>query len=141
MGLTLNRDKTSIRRLAQAGESLDFLGYTFRWDRDLRGRSHRYLNLFPSAKAVERVRDKIRTITRWSNRPIWETIEDLNRVLCGWQQYFGQGYPRKVFRDVNHFVLERFHLMLRHKSQRICRPFRAGETVYRGIRRYGYKPL
>lgn len=141
LGLTLNREKTSIRRLRQEGERLDFLGYTFRWDRDLRGRPHRYLNLFPSAKAVARVREKIRAITRWSSRPLREIVDDLNQVLRGWRQYFGQGYPRKVFRDVNYFVLERFRRMLRQKSQRRCRPFRAGESIYRGLRRYGYQPL
>lgn len=137
LGLTINREKTSTRRLTQEGESLDFLGYTFRWDRDLRGRSHRYLNLFPSKKAVERVRDKIRAILRWSNRPLWEYVRDLNRLLRGWRQYFGQGYPRNVFRGVNYFILGRVCRMLRRKSQRASRPFRAGESAYRGLRRYG----
>jgi RNA-directed DNA polymerase len=138
LGLTINRDKTSIRRLTEQGESLDFLGYTFRWDRDLRGRPHRYLNLFPSQKAEARVRDKIREITRRSNRPLREIVGDLNRMLRGWREYFGQGYPRKVFRAVNYFVLERVRRLLRRKSQRVCRPFRRGETVYHGLGRYGF---
>jgi len=48
MGLTINRDKTRVAKLADPGESLDFLGYTFRYDRDRYGRPDRYLNLFPS---------------------------------------------------------------------------------------------
>jgi len=34
LGLQINRDKTRILDLRQPGQSLDFLGYTFRYDRD-----------------------------------------------------------------------------------------------------------
>ena len=139
--MTINREKTSTVKLFQEGESLDFLGFTFRWDRDLRGRDHRYLNVFPSKKATVRIREKIRGVCRWSNRPLWETVDDLNDVLRGWRRYFAYGYPRKVFRDVNHYVVQRFSRLLRHKSQRRSRPFRPGESIYRGIRRWGYRPL
>ena len=37
MGLKINREKTRIVKLREAGASLDFLGYTFRYDRDLNG--------------------------------------------------------------------------------------------------------
>jgi len=33
LGLTVNRSKTSVVEVGQ-GEALDFLGYTFRYDRD-----------------------------------------------------------------------------------------------------------
>lgn len=141
LGLTINREKTSIVKLAGGGESLDFLGYTFRWDRDLKGRDYRYLNVFPSKKAVARVREKIKGVCRWSNRPLQVVMADLNRLLRGWRQYFGYGYPRKAYRGLNCYVMERITRMLREKSQRRCRPFRAGESIYRGIRRYGYLPL
>lgn len=141
LGLTINREKTSIVNVEQGGESLDFLGFTYRWDRDLMGRPHRYLNLLPSKKAAVRVRERISDICRWTNRPVKDVVGDLNAMLRGWREYFDYGYPRKVFRDVNHYVVERVSRMLRHKSQRRCRPFRAGESVYRGLRRYGYKPL
>ena len=48
MGLQLNREKTRVVDLKQEGASLDFLGYTFRYDRDLKGRERTYLNLGPS---------------------------------------------------------------------------------------------
>ena len=51
LGLSINRDKTSVVKLEQ-GESLDFLGFTFRYDRDLYGGVHRYLNVFPSMKSL-----------------------------------------------------------------------------------------
>jgi len=52
-GLEINREKTRVVEVKPGGGSLDFLGYTFRWDRDLRGRPHKYLNVIPSAKAVD----------------------------------------------------------------------------------------
>ena len=44
-------------------QSLNFLGFTLRYDRDLHGRDHRYLNVLPSAKAMARAREKIRELT------------------------------------------------------------------------------
>ena len=43
--------------------SLNFLGYTFRYDRDLKGRDQKYLNMFPSKKAVQREREKLHEMT------------------------------------------------------------------------------
>lgn len=43
LGLTIIREKTSVVRL-ERGENLDFLGFTFRYDRDLYGGAHSYLN-------------------------------------------------------------------------------------------------
>ena len=49
-GLQINRDKTRVVALKEAGASLDFLGYTFRYERNLYGPG-RYLRLAPSKKA------------------------------------------------------------------------------------------
>ena len=46
-GLEINRDKTRVVDLKREGASLDFLGYTFRFDRDLYGVDRRYLNVTP----------------------------------------------------------------------------------------------
>jgi hypothetical protein len=34
-----------VVNIKEKGASLDFLGFTFRWDRDLKGRPQRYLNV------------------------------------------------------------------------------------------------
>ena len=62
-GLTINREKTRMVKLQQPGQSLDFLGFTLRYDRDRFGRDRRYLNVFPSAKALARARERIRELT------------------------------------------------------------------------------
>lgn len=56
LGLEINREKTRIKDLRREGESLDFVGYTFRLDRDLSGRPHRYWNLEPSKTSMNRER-------------------------------------------------------------------------------------
>jgi len=138
LGLHLNRDKTRIVRMGERGESLNFLGFTLRYDRDLMGRNTRYLNVFPSKKAVFRLRGKVRGKTRSGyKKPLREAIEEVNAILRGWANYFRYGYPRKVFRDVNHFVRCRFERFLRNRSQRRSKPFRDGESLYAGLKRYG----
>ena len=62
--LTLNYEKTkTVNMRPGKGSSLDFLGYTFRYDRDLKGNGWKYLNIFPSEKAQARARERIREIT------------------------------------------------------------------------------
>ncbi len=56
--LSINRDKTRVVNLKEPRASLSFLGFTFRYDRDLKGRDRRYLNVFPSDKSLARVRTK-----------------------------------------------------------------------------------
>ncbi len=131
LGLELNREKTRIVELGKKGASLDFLGYTFRYDLDLRGGGHRYLNLFPSAKAMSRERAKLREMTspKMCFKPIPALIEELNSQLRGWSNYFGYGYPRKAFRGINHYVRKRLFCHLSRRSQRPWRPPK-GVTSY-----------
>jgi RNA-directed DNA polymerase len=138
LGLVVNRDKTSIVRMDKPGQSLNFLGFTLRYDRDMLGSGKRYLNVFPSTKAVHALREKLRTLTSSGHKaPLAETIESANLVLRGWGNYFAYGYPRKVFRAVNHFARCRFHIFVGNRSQRRSNPFRKGESLYAGLKRYG----
>jgi len=138
LGLKLNRDKTNIVRMGRRGESLDFLGFTLRYDRDLKGRDKQYLNVFPSRQAIARLRDKTRNKTLSGyKKPLKEVIKEINVILRGWANYFRYGYPRKVFRDMNHFVRCRFKRFVLNRSQRRSKPFRQGESLYAGLKRYG----
>jgi len=122
--LTINREKTKVVNLSEEGASLDFLGYTFRYDRDLQGQPHRYLNVAPSKKAVARARDKLRELTssRRCFMPVTDMIGDVNRWMKGWSAYFRHGYPRQAFRDVNAFAVARLTVHLPRRSQRPFRP-------------------
>jgi RNA-directed DNA polymerase len=136
--LTVNRTKTQVVRLERPGACLDFLGFTLRYDRDLRGRAWRYLHVEPSARARARLREKLRGLTSSGGHgTLVHTIAATNRLLRGWAAYFRYGYPRRVFRTVNHYLQVRFRCFLRNRSQRHARPFRAGESRYAGLQRYG----
>jgi RNA-directed DNA polymerase len=132
MRLTVNRDKTrTVKLCADAGApggSLDFLGYTFRYDRDRHGRGHRYLNVFPSKKSQQRARDKLREMTgpEACCTPAAAVIAQVNAHVRGWGAYFGKGYPGKAFQRINGFARDRLYRHLRRRSQR---PFRPPEGV------------
>jgi RNA-directed DNA polymerase len=141
-GLTVNRDKTRTVKLNEPGASLDFLGYTFRYDRDLQGKPWRYLNLCPSRKTMQRERDKLREMTGPERCfvPIAALIEQINEHLRGWSNYFGRGYPRRAFRQINGYVQER---LTRHLQRRSQRPYRKSGTQswYEQLHRIGLRPL
>ena len=134
LGLELNRTKTKIVNLRQPGASVDFLGFTLRYDRDLRGRGHRYLNVTPSRKAMQARRDKLRrTIGRAKGFvPVTQLIETVNRQQRGWANYFGKGRSRPAFRSMNWFLQQR---VVRHLKRRSQRPYRppAGVTWYKHL--------
>jgi RNA-directed DNA polymerase len=120
LGLQINRQKTRVLDLQQPGQSLDFLGYTFRYDRDRFGQDKRYWNLMPSRKALARERAVLheKLGLRSSHVPVPELITQLNRHLRGWARYFSLGYPRKAMRDINAYVSRRLAQHLKRRSQR-----------------------
>lgn len=140
-GLTLNRTKTKVVQLREEGASLDFLGYRFWYCRDRNGRDKTYLNLEPSPKAVQRERDKLREMTGHEQcvKPIRVLIGQINRQMHGWGLYFGQGYPRKAFREVNYYVRERLRRHLKRRSQRSYR--RTAESWYAELQHLGLEAL
>jgi len=142
LGLQLNREKTRILNLQTSGQSLDFLGYTFRYDRDRQGRPQRYWNLEPSAQTMEREREALRRKinSHQSHTPLPELIEQVNRHLRGWSNYFKLGYPRKAFRHINRFVRQRLGRHLRRRSQRGWRA-RTGVSLYAHLENLGLKAL
>jgi RNA-directed DNA polymerase len=127
MGLEINHEKTQVVNLTRVGETLDFLGFTFRFDRSLyENWKKRYLNVFVSEKSLARERCM----------PIPRMIGEVNRQLIGWGNYFNYGYPRKAFRKVNSFLELRLIAHLRQRSQR---PFRTpkGRTVHEHFKYLG----
>lgn len=138
MGLTINRQKTRVVNLNTVGARLDFLGFSFRYDRDLKGRPHRYLNLFPSKKALAREREKLRekTSARMCFKPIPDLVQELNQHLNGWANYFSHGYPRMAMRHINWYVRKRLVVHLKRRSQRPFQPSKE-ETYYGRLKKLG----
>jgi RNA-directed DNA polymerase len=138
LGLEINREKTRVVHLKEEGASLDFLGFTFRYYDDLKGQGWRYLNVSPSAKALKKEREKLHEMTdhRQCYKPIPQLIEELNRHLEGWKNYFDFGYPRVAFGEINTYIRYRLTQHLRRRSQRPFRP-PEGVSYYEQIQRLG----
>jgi len=142
LSLQINREKTRVLDLRQTGQSLDFLGYTFRLDRDRLGREQRYWNLMPSSKALARERAVLHEKIGLSrcHVPLPELITHLNRHLRGWAKYFSLGYPRKAKRNINAYVLSRLAQHLKRRSQRGAK-LPIDESLYRYFARFGLVTL
>ena len=136
--LEINREKTRVVDLREAGVSLNFLGYTFRYDRDLQGRARKYLNVFPSNKAVQREREKLHKMTNSHQcfKPIPILIGELNRHLKGWANYFSFGYSKSAYWAIDRYVQGRLIQHLQRRSQRPYRPPQ-GESWLRHLERLG----
>ncbi|MFZ0962442.1 MAG: group II intron maturase-specific domain-containing protein [Terriglobia bacterium] len=121
---------------------LDFLGYTFRYDRDRKGRGHRYLNIVPSKKALQRERDRLREMTGYSqsHKPLPRLLAELNRDLKGWGNYFSFGRPQAAYGTINKFVLQRLYRHVGRRSQRAYRPHK-GKTHTQHFLRMGLRLL
>jgi RNA-directed DNA polymerase len=142
LGLEINREKTRVVNLKEKGASLDFLGFTFRYDNDLKGRGWRYRNVTPSAKALKKEREKLKEMTGPNQcfQPIPKLIQSLNRQLDGWANYFRFGYPRVAFREINWYVRDRLTQHLRRRSQRPFRP-PEGSSYYDHLNKLGIRYL
>jgi RNA-directed DNA polymerase len=140
--LKLNQEKTKIAKLEGGQESVDFLGFTLRYDKDLRGRPQRYLNITPSDRALKRERLRIKGMTG-SNvcyKPITILMTEINKHLVQWGRYYRYGYPRTAFRDINEYTRRRLGIHLKRRSQRPYRP-PPEVTWYQQIGNLGFQPL
>ena len=122
--------------MREAGASLDFLGYTFRFERDLKGRDLRYLNLTPSKRSEARIRAELKTLTGHGSVPLSQMVERTSRKLLWWGRYFARGYPSRTFRRIDYYVQVRMESFLRHKSQRRMKP-PEGLTPYEWLHSLG----
>ena len=137
LGLTINRQKTRVLALVPDGDaSLEFLGYTFRYEWGYTDRTRRFLTIVPSAAAVARQKQQLRALTdsRHCFVPVAQLVTSINRQLRGWATYFSLGYPRPAYRVLNAFVMHRLTIHLQRRSQRACRP-PAGMTYYQFLTR------
>jgi retron-type reverse transcriptase len=114
--------KTRIVHLEEGGEGFDFLGFHHRW---VRARAHHarqvmFLARWPSDKAMQRVRGRVRELTlrRRCWLPMEVIVEDLNQVLRGWANYFRYGNSARHFKKVQEHALERLALQVAKRHHR-----------------------
>lgn len=124
--LQLHPTKTRLVELGLGKDGFAFLGCYVRVVRS-RFTGKRYLFRWPSPKAINAVRDRIRALTDWRRwawvKDIRRVIEVLNPVLRGWANYFRTGNASDKFNAIDRYVHRRLLRLMAHKGgQRRWRP-------------------
>jgi hypothetical protein len=122
LGLEPKAAKTRIVHLVEGGEGFDFLGFHHRL---VRGRTPKsahltFLARWPSRKAIQRARDRIREITDRKRLlvPVEDIVAELNRFLRGWGGYFRYGNSARVLGQIRNYALRRVALLLSKTGKR-----------------------
>ena len=132
LGLKLHPQKTLRAVLKDGQEGFDFLGCHLHkrmsgrlWQQ--KGIRRYYLQRWPSRKAMNRVRERVRELTprRRCHQDVRSVIAELNPVLRGWGQYFRTGNAADHFIDVDEYVVKRLRSL---RVKRAGRHLRAGHT-------------
>jgi RNA-directed DNA polymerase len=113
LGLRLHPEKTRIARLARGAEGFTFLGFEHRMRESWRQPGRWFLQKWPSQRAMASIRGKIRARTerRYARLPLEWAVEDLNRALRGWGNYFRYGNSARKFAQIDSYVNERLALL------------------------------
>jgi RNA-directed DNA polymerase len=125
LGLELHPDKTKVVDLREGREGLDFLGCHFHARMSGRLREQKrivryYLHRWPSARAMKRLREKVRARTgrNRAGNDIRDVIADLNPLLRGWGNYFRAGNAAGKFRQADDYVVRRLRgLMIKKRGR------------------------
>jgi hypothetical protein len=119
LGLSLNPEKTRIVELTSGKQGFDFLGFHLRKVESWKWRGKFYMQRWPSAKAMNSIRAKIRALTdrRFTEMTIASVVDRLNPVLRGWGNYFRAGNSARKFNQIDSYVHERLAILACNKHQ------------------------
>jgi hypothetical protein len=121
-GLSLKHAKTRIVHLREGGEGFDFLGFHHRYVRGRTPRSRHltFLVRWPSRRAMQHARDRVREITARERLAlsVEDVVQDLNRFLRGWAGYFRYGSSAQFFDKISLYAINRLAIFVANHHQR-----------------------
>jgi RNA-directed DNA polymerase len=122
LGLRPKPAKTRIVQLTAGGEGVDFLGFHHRLvrSRAVPGRAGvTFLARWPSRKAMQHARDRIRFMTMRARlaAPVEQVVE-INLFLRGWAGYFRYGNSAHAFDQIRRYAVMRLALFIAKRHQR-----------------------
>jgi group II intron reverse transcriptase/maturase len=142
LGLELADAKTRLVCVNDDGEGFDFLGFHHRMVDSFSKPGYRYLARWPSARATQAARQRIRELTdrRLLFMPVEDVVANLNRFLTGWAGYFRRGNSTTQFHKVDLYTADRLARWL-GKRYKARRPLAYGRWLLRQQRYLGLRPL
>jgi RNA-directed DNA polymerase len=133
LGLTLHPEKTRVVYLGDGQQGFDFLGFHCRKVESWRRRGRRYLHRWPSRRAMQHIRERVKALTAPRHHlpePVQPLVTEVNRVLRGWGAYFRVGNSTRQFQQVDSYVRERLALFLSKKTGRSGRQWRRHSLAF-----------
>lgn len=119
-GLRVSPEKTRIVELTKGKQGFDFLGFHLRKVESWKWRGKWYLQRWPSSRAMNNVRARIRELTdrRYAGIELEIVVERLNPVIRGWGNYFRAGNSARKFSQIDSYVHERLAILASNKHKR-----------------------
>jgi len=128
MELKVNEEKTHL--LYAIEDPFDFMGFTFRYNKDLFGRKLKYQVIEARKKSMENLRESIRNYLKNNcHLDNEELVYGLNCKLRGWINYFtieGVSRTKKQKRQIRYYLMQTLFRFYQRKSQRKCKLYRQG---------------
>ena len=123
LGLEPKAAKTRIVHLEEEGEGFDFLGFHHRLvrSRGLGGKPRvTFLARWPSDRAMQHARDRIRNLTGRRRLGLWPELiaEEINMFLRGWAAYFMYGHSAQRLSKIRQYSRMRLALFISKKHRR-----------------------